>query len=214
MDFANDLCMAGVTYHAESYRTRPGTYSERGMGIEKLALITTADEVASGAIPHSLEMTVFNTMFGGPSCSPDAPGAGVDCGFFLPPSTKVEWPNGYNGTCGANNIPTTSAMRSRTVPEGMRFALDITDAQINAWLDSRGYAGAKRETARIFAVGLRDYGWIIAETGCWGAAIETDGVQNPEAAAKWRALGVDETSGNLLHGLLTRENIYVVNPPQ
>ncbi len=216
MNFEWDLCMAGAWYHAESYRTRPGTYSERGMGIEKLALVTTADEVASGRIPHALEMTVANTMFGGPTCNPGDPGAGTTCGFAVAPATKVEWPNGPTTECAYSTLPDRDAARATTVPHGMRFALSISDTEIESWLDRRGYTGARRATARTFAVALRDYGWIIAETSCWGAAIETDGVMNPKSAATWKSLGIDEGADSLglLHGLFTPTNIYVVNPPR
>lgn len=217
MTNANNLCVGSATTYTNLLTATDGTTTnDRGMGINKLALITRADEVASGGINHALEMTVFNTMFG-PLCSADqlnTAAAGVDCAFSLPPATRVEYATGPTLDCGANTPADTPAARSRTVPEGMRFALDLTDTQINAWLDSRGYTGTTRNTARIFAVALRDYGWIIGETGCYGAAIETDGLIDPVSRAKWSALGIQDSStvGQLLHGLFTQSAVYVVNP--
>jgi hypothetical protein len=213
----DQLCLgAAVTYTNLMTATDGTTVNDRGMGINKLALITRADEVAAGGINHALEMTVYNTMFG-PPCSASqlsTTAAGVDCGFYAPPATRIEYPQGQPLNCGANTLPATAAGRSLTVPEGMRFALDLTDTQISAWLDSRGYTGATRNTARIFAVGLRDYGWIIGETGCYGAAIETDGLIDPVSNTKWASLGIQDSStvGQLLNGLLTQNHIYVVNP--
>jgi hypothetical protein len=214
---ANDLCIgSAVTYTNLMTATDGTTTNDRGMGINKLALVTRADEVASGGINHALEMTVYNTMFG-PLCSAgqlNTAAAGVDCAFSLPPATRVEYSTGPTLDCGVNTPEATPAARSRTVPEGIRFALNLTDTQISAWLDSRGYTGATRNTARIFAIGLRDYGWIIGESGCYGASIETDGLIDPVSRAKWSALGIQDSStvGQLLHGLFTQSAIYVVNP--
>ncbi len=52
-----------------------------------------------------------------------------------------------------------------------RFALDITDAEIESWLDSRGYQNAKRRTAAIFARALRDYGWMITDTSGFATSV-------------------------------------------
>ncbi|MEZ5320514.1 MAG: hypothetical protein R2698_00200 [Microthrixaceae bacterium] len=219
-----DLCVGGLWKlmnedgSVGDYRTWNGVQSERGMGLPKLALVTTPYEVRSGKIPHALEMTVFNTMFG-PPCSAAAAttsAAGNTCGIYLPPATRIEWEQKATTNCGANNQPSTPAYRRKTVPEGMRFALRVTDAEIEQWLDRRGYRGPKRSTARIFAVAMRDYGWIIGETGCYSTAIEVDGMVNPDAAAIWKSLGIEDTpdAANLLDGLVTRERIYVVAPPE
>ncbi len=57
---------------------------------------------------------------------------------------------------GGRHVPpgvTLDDLRARSVPEGTRFALHITDAEIDAWLTSRGYTGQKRATARVFRAG-------------------------------------------------------------
>ena len=215
-----DLCVGTVNLithddgSVADYRVEPGTTPVRGMGIQKLALLTRADEVASGHIDHALEMSIYNTMFG-PECSAGDPGAGTESGFYLPPATKVEHAAGPTPSCGGAGMKDVAEDRLRTVPEGMRFALDMTDSEIDAWLDGTGYGETVRSTARIFAVALREYGWIVAETSCYGVGIETDGLTNPETAAVWNRLGVTDPveSARLLDGLFTRERIYVVNPP-
>jgi len=218
-----DLCTGGVGKLTNEdgsdgdYRTWNSYQNGRGMGIPKLALITTPYEVQAGSIDHALEMTVFNSMFG-PPCTEAEVGtaaAGSTCGFYVPPATRVEWNDGPPNNCGENTQPNTVATREKTIPEGMRFALDISDADIEAWLDARGYTDPLRSTARIFAVALRDYGWIIAETGCFGLSIEIDGMVNPDAKAIWNTLGFEDTpdAGHMLDGLFTEDRIYVVNPP-
>jgi hypothetical protein len=219
-----DLCVGGASKLMNEdgtvgdYRTWNGTQIRRGMGIPKLALVTTPYEVRAGSIDHALEMTVFNTMFG-PACTEDemdTPAMGSTCGFYLPPATRIEWQKAPANNCGENVQPATPATREKSVPEGMRFALEMTDAEIDAWLDSRGYTGQLRSTARIFAVALRDYGWIIAETGCYGMSIEVDGMVNPDAKVIWESLGLADTddSTELLDGLFTEDRIYVVTPPE
>ncbi len=225
---ADHLCIAAYGQYGGLYTTTDGTtHTDRGMGIDKLALVTRAEEVKSGAIRHALELTVTSTMFGLPECSPNkgasAPGAGTSCGFYLPPATRVEFTSNQAdltaNRCPGNPITVDSTTRSKTVPEGMRIALNITDGDITAWLNQRGYTGAKRETARVFAVALRDYGAIIGETGCYGIGIETDGIMNPTSAATWAELGITDITGNdnphgdLLDGLFTRQRLYIVNPP-
>lgn len=224
----NHLCMAAANFTSGLYSITDGTtHNERGMGIDKLALVTRADEVKSGAIRHAIELTITSTMFGAPECSPNkgysAPGAGTSCGFYLAPATRVEFATNENNRigqrCEGRPITVDNAARSLTVPEGIRLALNISDNDIEAWLNSRGYTGAKRNTARIFAVALRDYGGIVAETGCNGIGIETDGLMNPTSARTWAELGITDIPGDnnphgdLLQGLLTKERLYVVNPP-
>ncbi|MFN8052765.1 MAG: hypothetical protein U0Q22_15060 [Acidimicrobiales bacterium] len=229
MTSASHKCFGSVNHYMDIYNAST-TATVRGMGINKLALLTRADEVASGKIEHALELTNFNTMFGAVCAgnSASAVGAGSTCGFSLAPATRVEHPvNPHSGTCGGTEIANTVANRERTVPAGMRFRLNISDADITTWLDSRKFTGPLRDTARIFAVALRDYGFIAgAETGCVQPLIETDGLQNPATKATWLKLGITDTgidwatkdgkpdfpSSDILTGLITQARLEVVNP--
>ncbi|MFN8052671.1 MAG: hypothetical protein U0Q22_14585 [Acidimicrobiales bacterium] len=192
----------------------------RGLGaVQGLALLPTLDEIERGSINHAVNMETYATMFG-PSCTPANVGtgaAGTTCGYAVAPATRLEWPEGPASSCGVVAQTNTVADRSRTVPEGMRFVADLTDAQIDSWLDARGYTGAKRRTARIFAVALRDYGWVISDTSCWSSSISVEGVANPEAAQRWRALGIDQPAadgGSLLTGLITSPTqVRALEPP-
>lgn len=216
------LCTTGVQSHGGLFTFKDGsTVDGRGMGINQVALTVRAREVRSGCICHVVEMTITNTMFGDPACipinDPNVPGFGRTCGGFVKPATKLERAVPNNIGCPVPT-PVTEAERSKTIPEGMRFALKMTDGEIAAWLDSRELTGKLRETARIFAVALRDYGWIVAESGCFGNAIQTDSANAGEAASIWRNdLGITGTgdwpSGDLLSGLLKRDRIVVIQPP-
>lgn len=216
----NHLCTTGGAYYNNLYTAsdKDGTTIDgRGAGFNKEILIPRADEVKAGAIKHALPLTITNTMFGAPACSPikgpDVKGFGTECGGFVAPATKLERTNPDIG-CAKQVVSVDE--RSKTIPEGSRFAINITDAGIEKWLDSRGYAGELRKTARIFAVALRDYGWIVAETGCYGMHFETDSAIAGKAAPVWASLGVpaDGTTypkGDLVQGLITLDNIYTVN---
>lgn len=218
-----DLCVGlanqvkTATGEIADYRTGTGGYFSRGVGLPKLAMVARADEVASGFIDHALAVNVYNAMFG-PACTPaqrTTVAEGVDCGFFMSPGTRLELADGPQDFCGATNPPNTSAARAQTVPEGMRFALDLTDAEIDQWLQGRGFTGQLRNTARIFAEALRNYGFIVAESSCYDVGIETDGMLNPVTKAKWEQLGVEDgpDAASLLHGLFELEDLYVLNPP-
>ena len=222
-----DLCVWGgalgrdVDGTISNATTSSGFSSDggRGMGsIQPLALLPTLDEIEKGSINHALNMETFGTMFG-PACPTSGGGTpGVDCGYAVAPATKLEWWNGASSMCGSIAQQNTAADRAKTVPEGMRFAINLTDAQIDAWLTSRGYTGAKRTTARIFAVALRDYGWIISDTTCWDSATAVEGVANPKARARWAQLGITNPAsdgGSLLSGLITSESqVTTLEAPQ
>lgn len=215
------LCTTGGAYYNNLYTAsdKDGTtQASRGMGLNKAALIARADEVKAGVIRHALGLTIKNTMFG-PACSPvkgpDVKGFGVDCGGYLAPATKLERTNPDAIGCSGGQI-VNAAERSKTVPEGARFAVNASDSAIEKWLDSRGYSGVIRNTARIFAVALRDYGFIVAESGCYGMHFETDSAVFGKAAPVWASLGIpaDGTTypkGDLMAGFIKLDNLYVVN---
>ena len=121
--------------------------------------------------------------------------------FFVPPATKLEFPDHPPG-----------------VPEGMRFALDVTDAEIDAWIDGlpKRLPPETLRSARVIAEALRDYGWFITDTS--GSA-HFQFEANLTAGDEWAALGLsDRTVGgqvyprDLLDGLLTEERIYTIVP--
>ena len=191
------------------YRTATHTYPVAGSWMQSQIGLVTADEVASGSIRHALNVIAHNTMFG-PPCSPApsnpvSPGFGSTCGGWVNPASRLEWPDAPQ-QCGTFTQANTTAGRQETVPEGSRFALTLSDAQIDAWLTSKGYTGTLRTTVRIFAVALRDYGFMVINTSCYDAGIFTDGRLNPATATKWNALGIPTnttSASRLLDGLIT-----------
>lgn len=216
------------------------TIVDRGAGINKLALVTRAVEVDQGKIRHALELSIPSTMFADDETCPDIgvvgpcpthycpevtnpeyPGAGDTCAIMLPPASRVEWSSRTNKRLpGLNLYPATNWRRQRTVPEGLRIAIDPS-VNIEAWLDARGFTGAKRRTARIFAEALRDYGAIVAETSGAGISVETDGIRDATPGGSkeiWGRNGITDTGGDypqgdILVGLITQENIRIINPP-
>ncbi|MFB3880740.1 MAG: hypothetical protein ACE149_05725 [Armatimonadota bacterium] len=124
----------------------------------------------------------------------------TDGAQFVPPATKLEHPG-----------------RPAGIPEGMRFALDVTDADIEVWVASlpteveqmKGYA-------RVIARALREYGWFITDTS-GGAHLQNEAWVS--AGDRWSKLGLatvwvggKEYPRDLLDGLLQRERIYAVVP--
>jgi hypothetical protein len=97
------------------------------------------------------------------------------------------------------------------VPEGTRFSLDLTDAEIEAWLDSRGYTGTLRKTARTIAVALREYGWFLGDSSPTSASWIFD--TSPTARQQWKAMGVPGDGKSLLRGLVKPTNIRSWAPP-
>jgi hypothetical protein len=99
------------------------------------------------------------------------------------------------------------------VPRGTRWALDISDSAIDQWLDSRGYTGTLRSTARTFARAMRDYGLIQVSTNGSSSTIQASGGRNAATAAGWRSLGITGDGSSLLQGLVTPSRIRVLEPP-
>jgi hypothetical protein len=162
-------------------------------------LVVTPDQVASGAIRHALHFYSANTM-DGPECPPDRRGEiGVTCGGAVAPAGQLE-KHQYDGQ-----------PHTQQVPEGTRFSLELTDAQIDAWLNSRGYTGKLRSTARTVAVALRDYGWFLGDSSPTSAFWVFD--SSPSARTQWRELGVPGDGKDLLRGLVKPSNIRSWAPP-
>lgn len=214
-DRATDLCVGSAHLVTDpsgtvaDYRTYAGNHPSRGVRIQHYAMVTEPEEVAAGEIRHALMMGASNTMFG-PVCTDQeltTDAAGSTCGFALAPAGGVEWVNGP----WTSSPLSDQAQRERSIPEGMRLALRLTDDEIEAWLDERGYTGTTRETARVFAVALVDYGWMITDTG-GTATWSVSGSANPETADKWRDLGIEGDGMDLLFGLITEDRLWVVEP--
>jgi hypothetical protein len=214
-DPAADLCAAAVMIirrpdgKPADVRTYRGNYPPAsGGGLQNTAGLVTPEEVASGVIRQAMKFAVSPALsMTGPACpsdvtTPDDPRVGTTCGLAVAPA-------GQHERVGTSSTP--EELR-RMVPHGTRFVLDLTDDQITAWLDQRGYRGRLRETARIFAVALRDYGLIQTDSTGGPAIIQVAGGRNPEIAAGWRSLGITDDGSTLLDGLMTRDNIRVLAP--
>lgn len=116
---------------------------------------------------------------------------------FVPPATKLEFSHGRPG-----------------IPEGTRFALDVTEEEIVAW--SQTLPREMRQAGRVIARALRDYGWFITDTA-GGATFQFEA--RVSAGAEWDRLGLREVKrGNktypqdLLDGLITQDRIYAIVP--
>lgn len=195
-----DLCVGDASISSTDIINGDAKHKRsKGMGAANLAGVLTGRDLASnGAIEHALDFGIYNTMFG-PECDDVR---NDTCGFYVEPATKLEWIN-QTGRC-ATRMAYTDEQRARTVPEGMRFVVDHTDAEIEQWLDERGYSSNRRETARRIAVALRDYGLIVARTTCAGSPVVTDAVSSPDL---WAQLDATEY---LMDGLIQPEDLRAV----
>ncbi|MCO5268457.1 MAG: T9SS type A sorting domain-containing protein [Brumimicrobium sp.] len=113
---------------------------------------------------------------------------------YVYPATKLEHPGAPAG-----------------VPEGMRFAIDITDEEIEEWLLT--VSPHIRNVARIIAVALRDYGWFITDTS-GDAHLQ---FELRFSAPEWDdfdmqhvVVGSRQYPRDLLWGLMTEDNVYAL----
>lgn len=160
--------------------------------------VTTAAEVQSGVIEHVIFITIGNPLKKpvAPSTitNPDDPSIGVTYGLAGLPAGQHEL------TTNSYTLPLTQA-----VPDGLRIYLR-PDYDIEGWLDSRSYTDTLRDTARCFAVAIRDYGLIAKENGPGRAAIKCDG----STVSAWRDLGISDDGHTLLYGLITSADDLIV----
>lgn len=126
----------------------------------------------------------------------------TDGKIFVPPATKLEHPDHPSGG----------------IPEGMRFAIRISDDEIDNWLRylPRELPEQTRRAARIIAIALRDYGWFITDSS--GAA-HLQFEDRATAGEEWDKLGLNEIKigdkeypRDLLDGLIPIDRIYALVP--
>lgn len=201
------------------YRTFEGYIGERGVGLSYYATLVTPDEILAGEIRHAMGITIPNVATG-PICTTEQLGTtaeGNDCGTAVAPASKFE--HGLRLTSDFFAEPyRTIYTQEKKIPEGMRFGIDITDTQIEAWIASRPeLTGATANTARIVAKAIRDYGLMVVDTSGFSSGIQHAGTVNPDNRQKWIDLGLgpewEDSKNNLLKGLITTTNLYVVDPP-
>lgn len=209
-----------ITGEIIDYRTYEGPLKRRGVGLSWLAGLVTAEEVAAGEIRHALSVAIPNTARG-PECAENQllpnTAEGKDCGIAVAPATKFEYKTQENHWSSKSPYDVIYTDNSHLIPEGMRFALDLTDQEIEDWINSNSRLTDNprlTETARIFARAFRDYGFFIGDTS-FNANIQNTGALNPDEADLWKSLGFDDSSKakNFLWGLIEKEDIYVVDPP-
>lgn len=222
---SNRICTASTDIGRDidgniiDYRTFEGLHGDRGVGFSKFITFTTPREVLAGEIRHALGVVIPNTAIG-PICTKeqlDTSAEGNTCGTAVAPATKVE----HGHMTSPTHLPAEYQQLyglDKTIPEGMRFALDISNQEIEAWISSKEkFNGNARlaETARIFVRALRDYGFMIVDTNGSGAGIQAANAQNSEDKALWNQLGIYENkdAGTLLEGLIKEGDLYVVDPP-
>lgn len=129
------------------------------------------------------------------------PIVGTSGSSYVAPATKLEHP----GKVG-------------NIPEGMRFALNVTYKEIDDYVASiTGLTEAKKKAVKTILVALKDYGWFITDTA-GGHAFQFEA---PESAqAEWERIGVlpDQSVGGvgyprfMMHKFLTKERIITIAP--
>lgn len=129
------------------------------------------------------------------------PISGTSGSFYVAPATKLEHP----GKVGP-------------IPEGMRFALNVTYQEIDTYVNSLTSLRAEnRRAIKIILTALKDYGWFITDTA--GSSMLQ--FEAPESAqAEWERIGVlpGQASGGLeyprfaLRNFLTQSRIMTFVP--
>jgi hypothetical protein len=121
---------------------------------------------------------------------------------FVAPGTKLEFPG----------------VRPDGIPEGTRFALDVTEEQIDRHLASlpSSVPDVTKASLRTIMIAMKDYGWFITDTA-GSAHIQLESTTS--AQKEWEALGmIDRDYGggvyprDALDGLITQSRIVAFVP--
>jgi hypothetical protein len=121
---------------------------------------------------------------------------------FVAPGTKLEFPG----------------VRPDGIPEGTRFALDVTYEQIDAHLARlpSSVPDVTKSSLRTLMVAMKDYGWFITDTS-GSAHFQLESTTS--AQKEWEALGmIDRDYGgavyprDALDGLITQSRIVAFVP--
>jgi hypothetical protein len=144
---------------AGDYRTKTSGFRQsRGCGIQYLAMLITPQEIAQGKIYHALSMVMRRSGYR----------------YYSLPATKGER---YPG----NEL-------DQGIPQGTRFWLDISDAEIDSTIASwpSGVPTSLRNTMRIVFRAMREYGWVATDQG------GDNHIQFQHAAsADWEPYGIE-----------------------
>ncbi len=120
---------------------------------------------------------------------------GTSGSFYVAPATKLEHPG-----------------KTGSIPEGMRFALNVTEKQIDDYVATLKTTAEVKRAVKIILVAMKDYGWFITDT----SGAPTLQFEAPESArAKWNALGIfeDQTHPRFsLGGFITADKIITIVP--
>ena len=116
------------------------------------------------------------------------------------PATKLEFPGRISGG----------------IPEGTRFALSISESDIDDWIHGmpEGTTAATKRSAAVIARALRDYGCFVTDTA-GSAHLQFESMHS--AGSQWEQLGLGEFKigekvfpRDLLDGLITPDRIYAL----
>lgn len=122
--------------------------------------------------------------------------------LFVPPATKVEHPR----------------LHRDGIPAGTRYALDITDLEIEEWIRTlpKELPEEAKRSARTIARALRDYGCFVVDSS-GGSAMQfesrlTAGTIWDQVGLAKMQIGWKEYPRDLLDGLITPDRLYAIVP--
>ena len=201
------ICNAGTSLH-RPYGPGADPRGERGMGLIKRALVTTAAEVASGRIGHAAELSIEGTWY----CD-DLRTAreGVD---WLAPARRCEWVKGQKGRPNGFD-PSRRALLS---PEGLRVAFWVDRDRRRDFVYERVSDGPMRAFWVVIVDQWCDYGFIVAETGGYGMRQEMTGLRGSDRKVYVERWGWDPDDVVRQEAALADfanvfiDDAYVVNP--
>jgi hypothetical protein len=108
------------------------------------------------------------------------------------------------------------------IPTGTRFALRVTDADIDAWIEALPscVSDAGRATYRQIAIAMRDYGMVVVDNA-GSAHVQFADVTNPAVYNQWHSRGVwppvackyKKFPRDALDGLIREDRLVALSPP-
>lgn len=182
LDTSTPRIVNGATSVYLPFSLTSNPIGDRGFGLIRRALITTAEEIATGRVMHPGILSIPATWW----CD-ELPGTqGVD---WLLPARRCEFEQGQSGR-PEGYAPERRQFNSL---EGLRIAAPtITPAMRENFVNERVTNAQQRWFWKVICGQWAVYGLVVGETGGYGMGVATDGMLGP-ARSQYEDWGFEQS---------------------
>lgn len=182
LDSSTPRLVNGATSFYRPFTTSSNPIGDRGLGLIRRAMVTTAEEIATGRVRHAGLLSIPATWW----CD-DLPGTqGID---WLLPARRCEFEEGQGGRPEGYD----PERRQFNSLEGLRIAAPtITPSMRETFVNERTADAGQRFFWKVILGQWAVYGLVVGETGGYGMGVATDGMLGP-ARSQYEDWGFEQS---------------------